>query len=77
MLIISSVHSKTASKIFGISVVITPSNLLTIAAMVHKTVGSRADGMRVRCKTHDELIICDKEKCLPDNQVELHRVMVE
>ena len=44
LFIISSVHSKSASNIFGISLVIVPFNLLTVVAMVERTSGSLADG---------------------------------
>ena len=44
LLIISRVHSKSASNIFGISVVIVPLSLFTVVAIVDNTSGSRADG---------------------------------
>nr|CAD7437914.1 unnamed protein product [Timema bartmani] len=48
LLIISRVHSNTASNILGTSLVMFPSNLLTIMAMADSTSGSRADGTAVR-----------------------------
>ena len=44
LFIISSVHSKTASKIFGICGVMVPFSLLTVVAIVDRTSGSRAAG---------------------------------
>ncbi len=44
LLIISNVHSKRASNICGISLVICPSSLLIMVAMVLSTSGSRAAG---------------------------------